>query len=119
MHEFTPDQHVEPFDFGDELPGGGVAVEIGAICPDESAIVFGDLRAVALADGVIRMEQDKGPLAFVPDFLFDDPEKDKAGLRAAYRRLLDEHEFDHLLLAHGGAVLDDGREQLARFVSDN
>ena len=91
----------------------------GRDLPDESAIVFGDLRAVALADGVIRMQQDKGPLAFVPDFLFDDPEKDKAGLRAAYRRLLDEHEFDHLLLAHGGAVLGDGREQLARFVADN
>ena len=28
---------------------------------------------------------------------------------AACRRLLDEHEFDHLLLAHGGAVLGDGR----------
>src|SRR5947209_17859549 len=35
MHEFTPEQRVAPFDFGDELPGGVVAHEVGAICPDE------------------------------------------------------------------------------------
>lgn len=29
---------VEPFDFGDELPGGAVVHEVDAICPDETAL---------------------------------------------------------------------------------
>jgi hypothetical protein len=45
----------------------------------------------------------------------DDPERDKAGLRAAYRGLL-ELDFDLLLLAHGGPVAGDGKEQLRAFV---
>ena len=45
----------------------------------------------------------------------DDPERDKAGLRAAYRRLL-ELDFDLLLLAHGDPVVGDAKEQLRAFV---
>jgi hypothetical protein len=45
----------------------------------------------------------------------DDPERDKAGLRAAYQGLLGL-DFDLLLLAHGGPVVGDGRDQLRAFV---
>ena len=116
MHEFGEDQAVEPFDFGDELPGGAVAHEVGEISPDETAIHLPAVGAVAVADGLVRMPPD-APLGFVPDDLIgEDPEGVKDGLRRRYRRLLDELEFDHLLLAHGSPVVGDARKQLERFV---
>ena len=45
---------VEPFDFGDELPGGVVVHEVDAICPDETALYIPRHRALACADGVVR-----------------------------------------------------------------
>lgn len=106
---------VTPFDWNEQLAPGVTALDVGAICPDESAIHFADARALACADGVVRFT---GELGFVPDFLLgDDPEAVKDGLRTAYRRLLDL-EFDHLLLAHGAPIVDNGREALAAFVGD-
>ncbi len=101
LHEFTHGEKVKPFRFGDSLPGGIEAVEIGALCPDETALVLTEPAGViALADGAVRMEPD-GPLGFVPDeYMGDDPEAVKAGLKTACSRLL-ERDFDHLLLAHG------------------
>ena len=114
MHEFTHGEAVDPFDFGDELPGRIVVHEVGAICPDESALHIPARRALALADGAVRWEPG-GPLAFVPDQFMDEPEKTKEGLRAAYRRLVEELDFDHLLLAHGDPFVGDGRGALAAF----
>lgn len=114
LHELSHGEPVEPFDFGDELPGGIVAHEVGAICPDETAFHIPAREALALADGAVRW-QPGGPLAFVPDHLMDDPEATKEGLRAAYRRLAAELEFRHLLLAHGEPFVGDGREALAAF----
>jgi hypothetical protein len=114
MHEFTHGEPVEPFEFGDELSGGIVVHEVGAICPDETALHIPARRALALADGAVRWEPG-GPLAFVPDQFMDEPEKTKEGLRAAYRRLAEELDFDHLLLAHGEPLVGDGREALAAF----
>lgn len=51
---------------------------------------------------------------FVPDFLMDDPEQTKQGLRAAYRSLL-KLDFEHLLLAHGEPVLGAGKQALREF----
>jgi hypothetical protein len=116
MHEFTKGEAVEPFDVGDELTGGVVAHRVGAICPDETALHVPARRALALADGAIRAEPG-GPLAFVPDRLMDEPEQTKAALRAAYRRLADELDFDHLLLAHGEPFVGDGREALRAFAA--
>lgn len=116
LHEFTDGQHVEPFDFGDELPGGIVAHRVGAICPDETALHIPKLDALALADGAVRWEPES-PLGFVPDHFMDEPEKTKDGLREAYRRLAAELEFRHLLLAHGDPFIGDGRETLARFAA--
>jgi hypothetical protein len=116
MHEFTEEQRVQPFDFGDELPGGVIAHEVGAICPDEAALEIPSARALACADGVVRSRAPDAPLAFVPDSLLgDDPEGVKIGLRDAYIRLLDL-DFDHLLLAHGLPVVGEGKDQLRAFV---
>jgi len=106
---------VAAFDFGDELPGGVIAHEVGAICPDETALHIPAHRALACADGVVRWSGHQGELAFVPDFLMDDPERTKAGLRGAYRRLL-ELDFDLLLLAHGDPVVGGANDALRAFV---
>lgn len=116
MHEFSPEQGVEPYDFGDELAPGVVAHEVGAICPDETALELRPVRALAVADGVIGSFGADEELAFVPDFLLgDDPEQVKGRLRASYRRLL-ELDFEHLLLAHGAPLVGDGERRLADFV---
>jgi hypothetical protein len=114
LHEFRRGERVEPFDPGDELPGGVVAQEVGAICPDETALFIPAHRALAVADGVVRIPSD-APLDFVPDQLMDDPEATKAALLAAYRRALGL-DWDHLLLAHGHPWAGGGRDALARFI---
>ncbi len=117
MHEFSADQRVTPFRFGDQLPGGVVAHEVGAICPDETAFEIPRVRALAVADGVTRFDALDGPLTFVPDALLgDDPESVRDALRRSYQRLL-KLDFRHLLLAHGLPVLDDGKEQLRAFLA--
>jgi hypothetical protein len=115
MHEFVHGEPVQPFDFGDQLPGDIVAHEVDAICPDETALYLRGYRALAIADGAVRLEEN-GPLAFVPDSLMDEPEQTKQGLREAYRRLA-ELDFDHLLLAHGEPFIGNGREMLRAFAS--
>jgi hypothetical protein len=114
LHEFADGRVVEGFDIGDSLPGGVTACELDAICPDDTALYLGDQRAVVIADGVVRGGPygGAGPLGFVPDSLMDDPPETKRGLLDACARLLAERDFDHLLLAHGGPVIGDGRELL-------
>ena len=102
------------YEWGDELPGGVHAHEVDALSPDETALYIPAHRALAVGDGVIRWEAD-GPLDFVPDRYMDDPERDKAGLRAAYERLLGL-DFDRLLLAHGNPIVDGAKERLRALV---
>ena len=113
LHAFARSERIEAFDPGDELLGTVVVYEVGAICPDESALHIPEHRALALADGAVRWEPG-GPLKFVPDHFMDEPEQTKDGLRSSYRRLC-ELEFDHLLLAHGEPFVGNGREMLAEF----
>jgi hypothetical protein len=113
MHEFDVGEPVQPFDFGEELPGGIVAHEVGAICPDETALHVPARHALALADGAVRWEAG-GQLAFVPDRYMDEPARTKDGLRTSYRRLA-QLDFEHLLLAHGEPFVGNGREALAAF----
>lgn len=116
MHEFTASQRVEPFDFGEELPGGLVAHEVGAICPDETALEIPSARALSLADGVVRFDAPDAPLGFVPDSLLgDDPDDVRRGLHSSLQRLL-ELDFDHLLLAHGLPLVGEGKQRLTEFV---
>jgi hypothetical protein len=114
LYELEGRGPVEPFDFGDELPGGVLVHEVDAICPDETALYLPAHRALACADGVVR-SRASDRLAFVDDYLMDDPEQTKQGLRAAYRRLL-ELDFDVLLLAHGAPVVGGAKEALREFV---
>jgi len=113
LYELDPELKARPFAAGDALPGGARAFEVGVLCPDESALLLPSVRAVAVADGVIR--DGNGPLSFVPDeLLVDVPSQAqpvKRGLKAAYRRLAEE-EFEHLLMAHGNPWLRDGRATL-------
>ncbi|MCZ7590396.1 MAG: hypothetical protein M5U27_16355 [Gaiella sp.] len=115
LHEFTHGEAVDGFDPGDRLPGGVVACAVGGLCPDESALFIPEKRAIALADGVVRI--DAGAIGWVPDVLMDDPPGTKRTLLAAYARLLEELDFDHLLLAHGDPLLGDGRVALEELVS--
>jgi hypothetical protein len=115
LHEFEGGPEVQGFAFGDEIAPGVRALEVGAICPEETALHLAPGRgALACADGVIG---GRSGLQFVPDGLLgDDPEGVKQGLREAYRKLLDE-AFDALLLAHGNPVPTGGKERLRRFVT--
>jgi hypothetical protein len=114
MHEYTNDEPVQPYDFGDELLDGAVtAYEVGGICPDESALHIPSIKALAVADGVINYDG----LRFVPDNYFDDPEGDQKELKEAYSRLADELEFDALLTAHGEPIPSGARDQLREFAA--
>lgn len=113
MHEFATDQGVRAFDFGEDLPGPAIAHEVGAICPDETALELPSIRAIAFADGLVRSPRS-GELGFVPDSLMgDDPEEVKRGLRAAFGRLA-ELDVEHLLLAHGDPEIGGGQAALRR-----
>jgi hypothetical protein len=118
LHEFEgSDVEVQAFGWGDELAPGVRALEVGVLCPEETAlhIAAGD-GFLAFADAIVR--DDDGGLAFVSDWLLgDDPEAVKAGLRDAFGRLLETTEFDGLLLAHGDPSPSGGRAELERFVT--
>jgi glyoxylase-like metal-dependent hydrolase (beta-lactamase superfamily II) len=118
LHEFTHGEAVEGFDIGDQLPGGVLARELGAICPDDTALHIPDHRALVLADGVVKGGPygGDGPLGWVPDSFMDDPPATKQGLLTACERLLTELDFEHLLLAHGGPVIGSGRALLEELV---
>jgi hypothetical protein len=113
LHEFEGGPEVEGFRFGDELAPGIVALEVGAICPEETAlhIDLGD-GLLSFADALIN----HGELRFVSDRLLgDDPGGVKEALRASLRSLLD-HRFDSLLFAHGDPLLGGGKRALRDFV---
>lgn len=115
LHEFTRGEKIRGFRAGDLLPGDIESHEIGALCPDETALRLAIGSGVlAVADGVVR--DADGPLSFVPDpLLGEDPEAVKQGLQGAYARLL-ELEFDHLVLAHGWPWVGSAKEALRRFL---
>jgi hypothetical protein len=113
LHEFEAGLEVEGFRFDDQVAPGIVALEVGAICPEETAlhIDLGD-GLLSFADGLIN----HGELGFVPDWLLgDDPDEVKRGLHHSLRALLDR-DFDGLLFAHGDPLLGGGRRALEQFV---
>jgi hypothetical protein len=126
LHEFTRGEQVQAFDHGDELPGGILALEVGALCPEETALYIrksyfdeqdgGPAQtaggALAFGDALIRY---RGRLGFVPDdYMGEDPEAVKQGLLAAFRRLL-RRDFDRLLFAHSAPMVGGGKAALKRF----
>jgi hypothetical protein len=118
LHEFERGPDVEGFAFGEELAPGVTAVEIGAICPDETALQIAIGKGtIAFADALIR--PGGGSLAFVPDFLMgDDPGAVKRGLLDAFRNLL-SLDFDSLLFAHGEPLAGRGKSAIVEFVENS
>lgn len=57
-----------------------------------------------------------GDLSFVPDSYMDDPEEEKARLRAGLREL-PSLDFDNLLLAHGPPLIGGAEAALRAFVN--
>lgn len=116
LHAFAGGPGVEGFAFGNEVAPGITAHELGAICPDDTALHIRTPGggALAFADGLTRPRG--GGLRFVPSFLMGD---DAAAVRAALRerlRPLLELDFDHLLFAHGDPLIGGGRTALRRFL---
>jgi hypothetical protein len=117
LHEFERGPKVEGFAFGEELAPGITAHQLGAICPDDTAlqILTGDGSALAFADGLTRPRG--GGLTFVPGFLIgDDPSAVRAGLRESLRGLLDL-DFDSLLFAHGEPLVGGGKAAVREFIA--
>jgi hypothetical protein len=113
LHEFEGGPAVEGFAFGDALAPGIRALEVAAICPEDTALhlELGE-GALAFADGLVHYDE----LRFVSDKLLgDDPEEVKAGLRGSLQRL-SQQEFDDLLFAHGEPILGGGKAALEKFL---
>ena len=108
---------MQGFSWGDELAPGITALEVDAICAEETALRI-DLEDgfLSVADAVMRYGED---LDFVPErYLVDDPAdapRVKRAIREAFGRLLDE-PFDSLLFAHGNPLIGGGKEALRDFV---
>ncbi len=112
---YALDDEVQGYAFGDVLAPGVTALEVGVLTPEETALhIEAGEGALTLADAAQRGRH--GELAFMPDFLLgDDPQAVRDGLRAAFRRLCEEHEFATLLLAHGEPIAAGGRSALRTF----
>jgi hypothetical protein len=116
LHEIGDRPGVQSFSFGDEVAPGIVAQGFEDSWPDEGVLVLADKNAIVLADGVMRYG---GNCSFVPDqYLGDDPEEEKAVLRAAVRRVLDKLDFDAVLVGHGDPITSGGRSELEKLASD-
>jgi hypothetical protein len=113
LHEFEGGPEVEGFAFGDKLAPGVIALEVGVICEEETALhIEAGAGALAFADGVMNYRG----LGFVSDWLLGrDPDLVKSGLLDAYARLL-ERRFDALLFAHGDPIPDGGKGALRAWI---
>jgi hypothetical protein len=117
LHEFTHSEKVKSFSHGKELPGGILALKVGVLCPEETALylpLHGGL--LSIGDAIVRY---RGKLGFVPDeYMGDDPEGVKWGLRKIFLKHMREREFDHLLFAHGAPWIGGAKIGLGKFLED-
>lgn len=109
LHEFEDGPQVEGFGFGERLADDVTALEMDAICPDDTVLrVDAGDGALLFADSLIHY----GEVRFVPDNLIgDDPEAVKHRIRERCAALLDQ-DFKHLLFAHGDPLIGNGPEAL-------
>lgn len=114
LHEFKEGPEVRGFAFGDRLTEDLTALEMDAICPEDTVLrIEAGGGALLFADSLIRY----GDVGFVPDDLIgDDPEGVKRRIRERSAALLDE-ESEHLLFAHGAPLIGGGREALRAFAN--
>jgi hypothetical protein len=116
LHELEGKPGVQSFSFGDEVAPGVVAQSFEESWPDEGVLVLADKNAIVLADGVMRYG---GNVSFVPDqYLGDDPEEEKAVLRAAVGRVLDGLDFDAVLVCHGDPITSGAKAELQQLTTD-
>ena len=110
LHEFEGGPEVAGFGFGERLAEDVVALEMDAICPEDTVLrIEHGGGALLFADSLIHY----GEVGFVPDDLIgEDPEGVKRQVRARCAELLEEEEFEHLLFAHGEPLIGGGREAL-------
>jgi glyoxylase-like metal-dependent hydrolase (beta-lactamase superfamily II) len=114
LHEFENGPDVKGFSFGDEIAPGIVALEMDAICPEDTVLRIDVAQgALAFADSLIHYG---GNVGFVPDQFMDDPDEVKRGVRKVVRRLLDE-EFDIALFAHGDPIAGGAKDALRGFLA--
>lgn len=73
LHEFTKGELVTPYNHGDKLPGNVFALEVGVLCPEETALYIPVSDGIiSIGDAIVRYDDELG---FVPDYLMgDDPE---------------------------------------------
>ncbi len=111
LHEFPGGPEVEGFAFGERLGDDVVALEMDAICPDDTVLRLEvGPGALLFADALIN----HGAVGFVPDQLIgEDPEGVKDRIRERALALAEE-PIEALLFAHGDPVLEEGREALRR-----
>ncbi len=115
LHEFADGSlKVTAYKHGDELPSGVRALEVGVLCPEETALLIPTAGGVlSIGDAIIN---EDGAPGFVPDSLIgDDPPAIKRGIKAALLRICEQEVFDHLLFAHGDPIIGGGRAGLRTF----
>jgi hypothetical protein len=114
LHEFEGGPEVEAFAFGDSLADDVRALEMDAICPEDTVLrIEAGGGALLFADSLIHY----GELGMVPDNLIgDDPEQVKAQIRRRAGALAEEG-CDNLLFAHGLPLLGGGGEALRAFAT--
>jgi glyoxylase-like metal-dependent hydrolase (beta-lactamase superfamily II) len=114
LHEFTDKAlDVRGYAAGEEIIPGILAHEVGAICPDDMALVIRSAGALAMADGLVHFEDG---VRFVRDDYMDDPEQTKRELHGSLEQLLDI-DFDTLLFAHGQPIVGGGKQALREFLA--
>ena len=116
LHEFQDGSLVvKSFDHGDNLPGDVKAIEVGILCPEETAFHLPIGKGVlAIGDALVRW---KGTIGFVPDFLLgDDPPAIRTGIRDRFLQIYSNYEFDHLIFAHGEPLVEMGKAALLKYL---
>ncbi len=113
--EFTRGEKVMPFEHGEELPGGVHALRVGNLCLEETALYLPlEGGVLAIGDALIRSGD---ALGFVPDeYMGDDPQGVKKGIKKVLLGIADEREFDHLLFAHGSPWIGGAKAGLRKFL---
>jgi len=113
LHEFEDDgPEVTGFAFGERIAPDVAALEMDAICPEDTVLrIEAGGGALLFADAVMNY----GGVGFVSDeHLGDDPEATKRQIRERCAALLEE-DFEHLLFAHGDPLVGDGKTALREF----
>jgi hypothetical protein len=116
LHEFEG-VDVTPMPPGDTPAPGVTVLDFGTLTPEEVILhIAAGPGVIAIADSIARDRH--GRLGFFSDSLLgDDPEAVKHGIRAGLRRILDEWEFDAMLMAHGEPQATGARAELEAFAA--